>query len=429
MLYKIKQELEEEFCIIDDYKDDCEHKQTILQINTSGSKLTQTAIISTLALIPSMIGSISIIGPIVSELPFQITTAMCVASLSSIAIGFIGQAIITTISKNKMKKFTNTKTNEEILEEMMHYEMEIAKSKNKKEILRNIYKSIESKEQILSDYSLTLNQIDKYAKLNDEDLEKRQEALSKAYNEKIEQLDILTSQEYLKNKFKSNRKKSQRISNIITSSLIMSLPFCFLIGMPLSLELMKNSIINLESFIDLVKYLTMCFSPTLIAAPLSSPYFIKKNKDFLNAFNNLNQSLGENALSEKPNVEYEEELKYMISAKIGEIVELGMELKEIGYAIKKRNLEKITINEDKSKSKEDILFKDLPEIHITEETRRDVLEHPERYSSCDPRIRMGMFYTDEEKERYLEESLSKPIPNEKEKGRTLVKKKEHTKNK
>ena len=65
--------------------------------------------------------------------------------------------------------------------------------------------------------------------------------------------------------------------------------------------------------------------------------------------------------------------------------------------------------------------KDFSPLHITEQTKKDVLEHPEKYSDCDARTRMGMFYTDEEKERYIEESLSRPLPGVEEKGPTLVK--------
>ena len=48
------------------------------------------------------------------------------------------------------------------------------------------------------------------------------------------------------------------------------------------------------------------------------------------------------------------------------------------------------------KDKKDYLFEDLPEFKVIEEIRKDVIENPQKYSSCDVRIRMGKFYTDEE---------------------------------
>nr|MBP3258622.1 hypothetical protein [Bacilli bacterium] len=62
------------------------------------------------------------------------------------------------------------------------------------------------------------------------------------------------------------------------------------------------------------------------------------------------------------------------------------------------------------KVNKDILFEDFEPMHITEQMRMYVLEHPEKYANCPPRIRMGNFYSDEEWERYVEESLNKPLP-------------------
>lgn len=72
------------------------------------------------------------------------------------------------------------------------------------------------------------------------------------------------------------------------------------------------------------------------------------------------------------------------------------------------------------KINEEILFADFKPIKITEEMRKDVLEHPEKYINCPPRIRMGKFYTDEEYERYIEESLNRPLPGYEKKGKKLV---------
>ena len=58
------------------------------------------------------------------------------------------------------------------------------------------------------------------------------------------------------------------------------------------------------------------------------------------------------------------------------------------------------------------MFEDLPDVKVTNKTKEDVLKHPEKYSNCDVRIRKGMFYTDEEKENYIEESLNKHLPSQ-----------------
>ena len=59
---------------------------------------------------------------------------------------------------------------------------------------------------------------------------------------------------------------------------------------------------------------------------------------------------------------------------------------------------------------EDILNKEFPPFQVTKATRKDVLENPEKYLNCSPRVRMGLFYLDEEYENYMTESLNKPLP-------------------
>jgi len=317
-----------------------------LQANTNDSKFIKTGIIGILSIIPTFIATDILIMPM-AGLAMPVTTAMGVALATSIVIGYTGQKIITSVSKKKMKKFTDAKTNADILEEMMHYEMEIDKSKNRKETLRKMYKSIESKEKISKDYPNEFYHIDKCENLTTEELQKRKEMLTKAYNERIEQLDVLTSQKYLKNKFKSYRNKKNRIENIIIGAFGISMLFSVFLGMPLSLELI-NKHASLGTLTDFAKYIGMCFAPTIVVFPLSIPYFYKRNKDIMNVFSKLNQTLGENSLSENQNVEYEQNLSDMITTKMCEIIELGIDLKETTHT-----LERITTEQAKQTDKED----------------------------------------------------------------------------
>ena len=329
------EEINKEYSKICEYNDDCENKKRILEANTNDLKFIKTGTISIISILPTLIATGNLIAPI-NGLALPITTAMSISLASSILIWYIGQKIITSVSKRKMKKFTDAKKNQDILEEMMQYEMEIDKSENRKETLRQMYKSIESKKKILKDYPDEFYHIDKYDNLTMEELQKRKEMLTKAYNERLEQLDILTSQRYL-NKRGLSISKTNRIENVITGALRISMIFSLFLGIPLALEITKY--VNLETFADLIKAVGICFTPTLVVFPLSIPYFTKSNKDIMNAFNNLNLTLGENALSEKPNVEYKQELNDIIATKMFEIVELGIDLKETHHVIEKRKLE------------------------------------------------------------------------------------------
>lgn len=353
MLDEIKNDIEKEFSEICDYSNDCKNKQKVLDANTNDSKFTNIGNIGILSLLPFLF----IVYPVTAG----ISTAFGVAFALSLAIGYVGQFIITSISKRKMKKFTSAKKNSDIVEEMMYYEMEIYKSKNRKEALREMYKSIESTQLILGDDSIEFYQ-NKYENLTPEDLKRRKEMLSKAYEERMEQLDVLTLQDYFKKRNLGS--KRERVGNIIIYALMISLLISFLIGMPLIGESMKAGIE------DMGRLFAISFSPALVVTPLSLLYFIKRDKDFMKAFHNLNQSLGENVLSEEPNIENEKELKNMISLKLSEIVKLGVELKEIGYAIEKTNVETTT----DIKSKEDMSFQDRPEKHMSRDDKEEEYE-------------------------------------------------------
>lgn len=362
MLDEIKNDIEKEFSEICDYSNDCKNKQKVLDANTNDSKFTNIGNIGILSLLPFLF----IVYPVTAG----ISTAFGVAFALSLAIGYVGQFIITSISKRKMKKFTSAKKNSDIVEEMMYYEMEIYKSKNRKEALREMYKSIESTQLILGDDSIEFYQ-NKYENLTPEDLKRRKEMLSKAYEERMEQLDVLTLQAYLKKRNLGS--KRERVGNIIIYALMISLFISFMISIPLLGESMKAGIAGIE---DMGRLFAISFSPALVVTPLSLLYFIKRDKDFMKGFHNLNQSLGEKALSEELNIENEKELKNMISLKLSEIVKLGVELKEIGYAIEKTNVETST----DIKSKEDMSFQNRPEKHMScddnEEEYEEVLNRP-----------------------------------------------------
>lgn len=67
------------------------------------------------------------------------------------------------------------------------------------------------------------------------------------------------------------------------------------------------------------------------------------------------------------------------------------------------------------------LFTDFKPVSITEKMKEDIKKNPGKYIDCPVRIREGKFYTDEELDRYIEESLKRPLPGD-EKPKTFFKK-------
>ena len=164
MFNKIKKDIEKECCEISEYNYDCENKRDVLKANTNDSKLMKAGFISVVSFIPSIVASFGLMDSFTNGLTLHMTTIMSVAVATSIVFGYVGQKIITSVSKKKMKKFSNAKTNSDILNEMIHYEIEMEKLETKEEILNKMYENIVSKQNILNDYSndfcqpkLTLN--------------------------------------------------------------------------------------------------------------------------------------------------------------------------------------------------------------------------------------------------------------------------------
>ena len=65
------------------------------------------------------------------------------------------------------------------------------------------------------------------------------------------------------------------------------------------------------------------------------------------------------------------------------------------------------------KDKKDYLFEDFPKFKVTEKMRKDIIENLQKYSNCDVRVRCSKFYTDEELQRKIEDSLNRELPGQK----------------
>ena len=59
---------------------------------------------------------------------------------------------------------------------------------------------------------------------------------------------------------------------------------------------------------------------------------------------------------------------------------------------------------------DEVLDKEYPDFKVTKEFKDKVKSGCVILTNCDARMRMGNFYTDEEYQKYREESLSRPLP-------------------
>ena len=240
-------------------------------------------------------------------------------------------------------------------------------------------------------------------------LETMKQEISSILNDEYKKLDILSTKKVLLEEFstaiiivngKLNGKydfSMYQLFGAVISMWCIGAPFVNVVDLPFSL------------FNVLIPFVV-----SGLGGAIGTGLILKKRTDEkIDAFVKLNNKLGVDALSLEEDEKLDEylEIRKLIDKKVHDIMMIVMKEKEIQRLIGVYNSESDkTESKDKSKIREDVLFQEYPELQITEETKRDILEHPEKYVNCDARIRSGMFYTDEEKERYIEESLNRPLP-------------------
>lgn len=328
-------------------------------------------------------------------------------------------------TKERLKAFSTAKTQTEKLEEEIHYQIELEKANNRNLVVEQAINVLNYNESMLRRISSKYDINGKSTSKAEAEAKKRIEELSNLIKEQYNKLDIFSTQKILHDRFWRIRSKFQKRTDMSTVAGITGMFIMFFTGFPL---IMVNDAITYSStFPSLATTLT----PFVAGIVGACGYMVKRNKDHKKVFDNLNYQLGKNALQEKyekyeRTYEEQEEIKALIEKQIRDISLTIIELKEEQQVLKRmistNKLERPVEEKENSKGQEDILFQDFLQLHITEETKRDVLEHPEKYDTCDARIRMGMFYNDEEKERYIEESLNRQLPFREEKGPALLKK-------
>lgn len=57
-----------------------------------------------------------------------------------------------------------------------------------------------------------------------------------------------------------------------------------------------------------------------------------------------------------------------------------------------------------------VISRQFPKLKVTKKLRDDIKAHPLSYYNCDVRIRLGLFYTEEEWEKKRDKILSKKLP-------------------
>lgn len=284
---------------------------------------------------------------------------------SSLFVGTIGRKILEWKFKTKerLKKFTTANTQSEKIQEEVKYTIELEKAKNRNKAIQQTMDSISSNQSILNSLSSRYDIDDSTISQTEEEVKKRVEDLSILLKNKFAELDVLTTQKILNEKFWRVRTKGQKVIDIIMSGMM---------GGFLTMMYGEMPILIVRDYISSLGLMSL-FTPLIIGVAGVSGYMIKRNKDYMNVFNNLNNELGENSLPDKISEAYEEQqdIDSKIENKIREISIVESQLQE-----HKRIMESFPNGSDeKAQTIDSTISKD----HTIEELEKDtILEYNQK---------------------------------------------------
>ena len=221
-------------------------------------------------------GGLTIFNDIIQALSFPIIiigSSLCFGTLMNHCISK-GLKI-----KEKYKSFSNAKTEAEKLKEKIQYQIELEKANNRNKTIEETLTIVESYQTMASRYDLNT----KTNHQSKEETEKKAQELSNIIKEEYNKLDILTTQKNLHNNFWRIRSKFEKITNIITTSMIAGL--FNMIFMSLPLVAVKDAIVYGPS---LLTFIASTLVPLGVGCAVSSGYIIKRNKDQKKVFRKLN---------------------------------------------------------------------------------------------------------------------------------------------
>ena len=247
---------------------------------------------------------------------------------SSLGIGTIGRKILEWKFKIKerFKSFTTAKTQYEKIQEEIKYAVELEKANNRNKAIQETMDSLNSNQSILNSLSNRYDINDKNVPQTIEESKKIVDELSMLLNEKYNELDVLTTQKVLHERFWKVRTKGQPSMDIMMSAMMGGLLSMMYVDMPFIMMGISETL----TYNSLPAALITCFAPLVAGITGVSGYMIKRNKDYMKVFNNLNNDLDENALPEKIKEPSEEQqdIDAKIESKIREISVAGTQLQE-----------------------------------------------------------------------------------------------------
>lgn len=210
----------------------------------------------------------------------------------SLGIGTIARKLLEKKYKieERLRAFTNAKTDKEKLEEELRHEIEIEKIENRNRTLEEAKETIKANQAMINSLSSRYNISDKNMPLTKEELEYKVEELTNVLKQKYEELDILTTQIALYRKFSKVKSKADRVMDTAMNAMMGGMITMMYVDMPI---ILMKDIIHYDNpntaFISIL-------APFFAGIGGISAYTINKNKNISKTYNKLNNELENNSL-------------------------------------------------------------------------------------------------------------------------------------
>lgn len=367
---ELKKELESEAVENNNRIKLCDGRMRIANANSFEYKATNILGFSLLGyLIVFLLSSI-----IFKNLSIPVLAYQTMVITSSIGLGtlFTNSLFKKYKIKERLKMFSESKTDIEKLQEEVNYQIESEKACNRNKVIKETLDTINSTESMVNELSNKYDITEKYSSRSKEELENSIEEISNLIKEKYNELDILSSKKVLHDRFWKIRSKFDKNANLIAYSLIAGVFASGIVGIPF---ITFNSIAAGSTI--LARILSV-FWPLVIGSMGTFVYFLQRNKDYEKVFNYYNSQLEDEALSDtfKKNYDPGDE-----NSEIKELIE--NQVRDISTAIIKLNDEKVSLEVKENEQNVD-------ELHDSTEEMTYYSKHVESLKSIDYSAVLGI---------------------------------------
>lgn len=367
---ELKKELESEAVENNDRIKLCEGRMRIANANSFEYKATNILGFSLLGyLITFLLSSI-----IFKNLSIPVLAYQTMVITSSIGLGtlFTNSLFKKYKIKERLKMFSESKTDIEKLQEEVNYQIELEKACNRNKVIKETLDTINSTESMVNELSNKYNITEKYSSKSKDEIEKSIEEISNLIKEKYNELDILSTRKTLHDKFWKIRSKFDKTINLIAYSLIAGVFASGIIGIPF---ITFNSIAAGSTI--LARTLSV-FWPLVIGSMGTFVYFLQRNKDYEKVFNYYNSQLEDEALPDTFGKNYDASDE---NSEIKELIE--NQVRDIATAIIKLNDEKEALEVKENEQNVD-------ELHDSTEEMTYYSKHVESLNSIDYSAVLGI---------------------------------------